>query len=76
MVRNKRTRNMSYPTEIPMPVRRYTCPDCGSHEVLRDAHAIYDDELKDFVLHSVYDTFSCNGCGHYDITPKDNYENT
>lgn len=38
-----------------------TCNHCGGSDVLRDAYAEWDGEK--WVLHSVYDNFTCETCG-------------
>jgi uncharacterized protein DUF3768 len=44
------------------------CAACGSRDVVRDAWAEWDIEAQDWSLRSLFDTYSCEGCGA-DITP-------
>ena len=48
---------MNMKTEIPR------CPYCKSTEVLRNAYAVWEPRLEGWVLHSIYDDFTCNSCG-------------
>lgn len=50
---------------------KYTCPHCGSDEILRDAFAIWDIDQQQWVLDSTYDDFMCNGCGNSINSPDE-----
>jgi hypothetical protein len=42
------------------PLRRMVCSKCGSERITRDADALWDMKLQDWVLGDVYD--ACGGC--------------
>lgn len=44
------------------------CGACGSRDIVRDAWAEWDIEARDWSIRSLFDTYSCEGCGA-DITP-------
>jgi predicted RNA-binding Zn-ribbon protein involved in translation (DUF1610 family) len=50
---------------------RFVCPDCGSHNVLRDAYAEWNEQAQEWELHGVYDNFTCDDCGENDIDPEE-----
>lgn len=47
----------------------YSCPECGSPDVLRDAYAAWDPEENDWILYASFDYFICNNCDAEDIRP-------
>jgi hypothetical protein len=66
------------PTNI---VRKPVCAECGSDEVQVDGHAMFDEDLGDWVLQGIRDdTYACNSeeCGGEEcsvnwvvVAPKD-----
>jgi len=46
------------------------CHRCGSKEVLRDAYAVWDNDLQDWVLHSTYDDYRCDSCDEEFGSPR------
>ena len=50
---------------------KYTCPECHSEEVLRDAFAEWNSDKQEWVLHDIYDDYCCNTCGLSFAEPKE-----
>jgi len=48
--------------DSPLPVKRPLCPKCGSHNITRDASAIWDDNAKAWVLSDLQDAIYCEHC--------------
>jgi predicted nucleic-acid-binding Zn-ribbon protein len=40
------------------------CIECGSHNVVKDAFAEWDDDTQKWVLSHIYDAVSCLSCGY------------
>ena len=60
---------MSKDIEIWEMVGAYpTCEHCSSQEVVRDAWAEWNMACRDWVLKTVFDSFTCDSCGET-ITP-------
>jgi DNA-directed RNA polymerase subunit RPC12/RpoP len=41
----------------------YKCKHCGSHDVRRDADAVWNEITQEWELVSVYDNATCEDCG-------------
>lgn len=52
-------------------MHKFTCPECNSEEVRRDAFAEWDIPKQDWVLHDVYNDYCCDTCGFSFTEPNE-----
>ncbi len=45
---------------------KMVCARCGGENIRKDAYASWDVEAQDWVLHSTYDSNTCEDCGDND----------
>lgn len=41
---------------------KYTCPYCGSDNIVLDATAVWHIETQEWILCDTFDEFTCNDC--------------
>lgn len=49
----------------------YICEKCGSEDIRRDAFAVWDSTLNEWVLAHVFDLYTCMECAHSSKTCKE-----
>lgn len=53
---------------------KFTCPHCGSEDILKDAWATWDIEKQEWTLHSHYHDYLCNDCEEKFSEPNEEEE--